>query len=374
MFCITFLISFAFSAQQMMPGMGMMPMPMAPPALECDHLKSPLMCNLQKTKGQCAWLARDQKCDLAEKCSGRDQASCALYWTGSFQVPNCVWLAMEGKCDSSSKCYGRDKATCTNPAFPRCTWTMPFVTSWGQQFPGGQCTEFEGFLSSSLQQMPQMPVVGQNMLPGQLPTLPAGTQANLPATPGNFPPPIVPLEMECELLTNPMMCNLAATRGSCAWLATDQKCDIADKCSGRDRASCALYWKGNRMGPNCVWLALEEKCDSSKKCYGRDKASCTNPAFPRCTWQAPYMTSWGQNLPGGMCTEYKGPQMPFASMLEGGLQAKHMEEPETTSSGDHTVRNVALISVGSFFLTATGTFLVMSRSKRQTSNDLSSPL
>jgi len=347
---------------------------MMPVAFECETLKSPMMCNLEKTKGRCAWLARDQKCDLAEKCSGRDQASCALYWTGNRAGPNCVWLAMEEKCDSSKKCYGRDQATCTNEAFPRCTWTMPFTTSWGQVFTGGMCTEFKGLASA------------KQILPGMAAAMAASNQGELPETdaPGAFsgrlpgagslpgagafpmPPPMVQLEMECEILTNPMMCNLASTRGSCAWLAEDQKCDIADKCSGRDKQSCALYYKGNRMGPNCVWLELEGKCDSSKKCYGRDQATCTNPAFPRCTWTAPYITSWGQTLPGGMCEEYKGPSNPFAAMMGGGLQATHMEQPESTSS-NHLPRNVMLISVGSFILSGLCTFLCLRKRQQQSS-------
>jgi len=216
------------------------------------------------------------------------------------------------------------------------------------------------------------------MTAGKLPQMPPMAPGATPGANSMMPrPPIVPLNIECELLLTPMTCSLQATRGSCAWLAGDQKCDIADKCDGRDRASCALYWKGNRMGPNCVWLAMEEKCDSSTKCYGRDRATCTNPAFPKCTWTAPYVASWGQNFPGGMCTEYEGPQNPFAQMFEGlsgGLQATHMQEPasDSTNSSKHISRNVVLISVGSFLLSAMCTYFVMR--KRQQTSESCTPL
>jgi len=109
-----------------MGGMGMGP-PIIPNTMfyECEGI--PLtMCNLQKTMGKCAYLPTQKKCDLAEKCGGRGEQGCSLYWSGTYQMPNCVWLQTFGKCDESTKCQGRSQFLCTHPSFPGCHWAPIF--------------------------------------------------------------------------------------------------------------------------------------------------------------------------------------------------------------------------------------------------------
>lgn len=341
-------INVIFSAGFFPPGPRL-----APPMPDCEMLDSPLICSLAKTQGRCTWITRDNKCDIAEKCGGRSQQDCALYWTGHYQGPNCVWLALEGKCDASDKCYGRDKATCLNTAFPRCTWVAPYTNSWGQIYPGGMCTEFKG-LSLAYQTGQQAPLDGTGA--GMVPTT-------------NLGPAVIPVQIECEILQSPVMCNLESTMGNCAWLEEDQKCDLAEKCGGRSKATCALYYSLKYSGPNCVWLEMESKCDSSKKCYGRDKSTCMNTRFPLCTWTQPYLTTWGQEFPEGMCTEYKGvPMLPGKMELQTVHENAATKQTQTTSS---PLMGAVLIGFGSFITTALCTTYVLS--KRQ-QNELTSHL
>jgi len=342
-------------------GMPMFPPMMPPPVPDCEGLDSPLICSLAKTRGQCTWITRDNKCDIAEKCGGRSQQDCALYWTGNYQGPNCVWLALEEKCDSSDKCYGRDKATCMNTAFPRCTWVAPYTNSWGQVYPGGACSEFKG-LSIAYQQIGNMSLL-QQQVPGE-----AASQPAAPMPSPNLIPGAIPVQMECEALQSPLVCNLQSTLGNCAWLESDQKCDIAEKCGGRSKATCALYFSLKYNGPNCVWLEMENKCDSSSKCYGRDKATCMNKHFPRCTWTQPYLTTWGQEYPEGMCTELKG--VAFLPGMK--LETAHNEEPSSESSSSTLPLNAIFIGIGSFFGSAVCTFFILQKRKKM--SELTSPL
>jgi len=124
-------------------GSAMMGPPIIPgtPYFECEGI--PLtMCTLQRTMGKCVYLPSQKKCDLAEKCGGRSQQQCSLYWSGSYQMPNCVWLATFGKCDESTKCQGRSKFLCTHPRFPGCHW-QPMTQMMGMQGMqmGGFCAD-----------------------------------------------------------------------------------------------------------------------------------------------------------------------------------------------------------------------------------------
>jgi len=131
----TFIIQFALG----MYG-GMMGPPIIPGTMyyECEGIPSTL-CTLQRTMGKCTYLPSQKKCDLSEKCGGRSQQTCSLYWSGTYQMPNCVWLQTYGKCDESTKCQGRSKFLCTHPAFPGCHW-QPMMGMMGGAM-GGVCSD-----------------------------------------------------------------------------------------------------------------------------------------------------------------------------------------------------------------------------------------
>jgi len=90
---------------------------------------------------------------------------------------------------------------------------------------------------------------------------------------------------DCNHILNPFQCTLANTKGRCTYLAEEQKCDTADKCNGRSRATCSQYWSTSYHFANCVWIHVpgsQPKCDSSTKCRGRSPADCVNHHFPPC--------------------------------------------------------------------------------------------
>lgn len=141
MFLFTiFIIQFAHGMFGGGFGGGMMGPPIIPGTqyFECEGIPS-MMCTLQRTMGKCVYLPTQKKCDLAEKCSGRSEQQCSLYWSGSYQMPNCVWLTTFGKCDESTKCQGRSKFLCTHPRFPGCHW-QPMTQMMGMQM-GGFCAD-----------------------------------------------------------------------------------------------------------------------------------------------------------------------------------------------------------------------------------------
>lgn len=117
---------------------------------------------------------------------------------------------------------------------------------------------------------------------------------------------------DCNHILNPFQCTLANTKGRCTYLAEEQKCDTADKCNGRSRATCSQYWSTSYHFANCVWIHVpgsQPKCDSSTKCIGRSPADCVNRHFPPCMFvpsqQMPPQFAQQMGLPPmGVCRPF----------------------------------------------------------------------
>merc|ERR1740123_1640713 len=115
--------------------------------IECSDLDWPC-CTVQKTAGQCVWLAEDDKCDVADKCDGRAPNTCGdslkvmspVDGTIHAMPPMCVWLYDEMKCDKAGKCQGRNQQDCLNPALPPCTWLPMMMDPMSGEMMGG-CRE-----------------------------------------------------------------------------------------------------------------------------------------------------------------------------------------------------------------------------------------
>jgi len=146
MFIFFTIISLALSSyfpQFAGPG-GMPPIIPGMAFTECESIP-PQFCDLKTTRGQCVTLqSQNGKCDIAEKCNGRSERSCSLYWesdgANGYQLPNCVWLTppmQEPKCDEATKCQGRSQKLCTHPMFPGCFWTPNPMMPMGGMCTGG---------------------------------------------------------------------------------------------------------------------------------------------------------------------------------------------------------------------------------------------
>lgn len=184
-------------------------------------------------------------------------------------------------------------------------YLIQLAFSAGGDAPAPEANPGSEQLNNMQQQQPnmQMQTPPSNMMNGMPPNMMNGFPGQIPPwmmASGEFEAPepkfggkglhMTPIPgtpfFDCNHIINPFQCTLANTKGRCTYLIEEQKCDTADKCNGRSKATCSQYWSTSYHMANCVWIEVpgsQPKCDSSTKCIGRSPQDCMNRQhFPPC--------------------------------------------------------------------------------------------